>query len=101
MTALMLPQIIIDDLFDPNHNICDVILEHLCDSISELSLVIDDIVYHSNDYIIIKFYNDTTEFEITVDRISQNFSIAAVCSGVTIFPATGDWELMMQYIRAV
>ena len=92
----MLPQIILDELFNLAKRIDDVVIDHIC-SILEEDYRYNIMQINNNDLAItIIFHNTYSECELRIDRLACRFELSARHCGYTYIPVTGDWELVLK-----
>ena len=76
----------------------DMAIEYIADEFRSLGLHIKRV---ANNDLAVTFYaeGDNTEIEMRIDRIAREFQISAIQDGHTIFPASGAWELIKEYLN--
>lgn len=95
----MLPQSIKSELFNIRHQVSEMALDYICTKIEQFGFVIDE--QENLDLIIrITFKRGEDYGELRIDRLAREFEICAVVDGETIIPATGSWELVINYLLA-
>jgi hypothetical protein len=96
-----LPKVVTHEIFDVRHKPSDVALSHLFDDIEDLDLRVRN--YFNYDHaIVIVFYrpgDHPIEGEIRVDRIRRIFDVVAKVDGAVVLPASGEWELVLEYLQ--
>lgn len=96
----MLPETVKSELFDIRHQVGDMALDFICGRLEEFGFVVDDI--QNFDVVITIIFKRSEDLgEIRIDRMAKLFEINAVIGGETIFPASGNWELVEEFLFAV
>jgi hypothetical protein len=75
-------------------------IDYICGKLEEFGFVVDTV--QNLDVIIrITFKRSEDRGELRIDRMGKLFEICAVIGGETIFPVSGNWELIADYLLAV
>lgn len=97
----VLPGPVLTEIFDLRHKPSDVALGHLLDDLDDLGLV----VRGSRNYdhaIVVEFYRQgdhPVEGEVRIDRIRRVFDVSAMVDGAVVLPASGGWDLVLEYLQ--
>lgn len=74
-------------------------MDFICGKLEEFGFVVDEV--QNLDVIVrITFKRKDDYGELRIDRLGKFFDISAVINGETIFPASGSWELVMNFLLA-
>ena len=100
MTANVLPQVILDEIFNLSCRISDVSLTHLYEELEKFGCVVTNSEnYDASVIIYFKRAADddhaALDGELRIDRIHRNFELAARYGEQTIFPVLGNWDLIV------
>lgn len=98
----MLPQLIVDEIFNLKYQINELAIDHVCDELQCHGCVVDS--YHNYDTSVIIYFSCSEkklEGELRIDRIEKHFNVAVKRGDETILPAFGDWPLVKEYLDKV
>ncbi len=98
--------VILGEIFNLCYRVSDVAIEYLCDELEKCGCIVS---HHDNfDSSVFLYFQrsaDEThpvlEGELRVDRIYKRFEISAKYGNETIMPASGDWNLVMEYLQKI
>jgi len=94
----MIPQVLLDELFNLSSINNDIIIDHICNIIEDYGYNITLINNHDLAITII-FNNINDKCELRIDRLACRFELSAKHYGHTYIPMTGDWELILQCLN--
>ncbi len=96
-----LPMVVAHEIFDLRHKPNDIVLSHLFDDIENLGIQIRNHVDYDHAIVIV-FHrpgDHPIHGEIRVDRIRRIFDVSAKIDGAVVLPASGEWELVLEYLQ--
>lgn len=95
--------LLLHEIFDLSTKPTAIAIEQLCDDIDTLGFVVKD--FDNYDHaLVVRFARQSdrpVEGELRVDRIRQVFDIVALSNGSLILPASGDWDLVIDYLTSL
>jgi hypothetical protein len=98
--TVMLPEVILTELFNLTYKVNDVAISYLCDELEQLEYTIDHIVDDDDDDLItLVFSKGKLSGELCVDRIKQQFEIIIRNDASLLLPTTGDWATMLKCLK--
>ncbi len=97
----VLPKPVLGEIFDLRHKPSDVALGHLFDDLDDLGLIVRS--SHNYDHAIVVHFSKPGDHplqgEIRIDRIRRVFDVSAMVDGVVVLPASGEWDLVLEYLQ--
>ncbi len=96
----ILPRPILDEIFNLQFQISDIAIQHFVDELDDLGFVVTNYINH-DAAVMLNFSGEGMVGELRIDRIRRCFDIIVKCEGAVVLPASGDWNLVVEYLQKV